>query len=276
MAVRRGPPAILRVNRDFAPDILWAVTRGGQRSFTPRFLPSAFTGTVKGSSVGPAIETPTNRFCSQSGEVLTTSNGAGTGDFTLFVYARPPSGGDSTDRGFVGQGTGVIPIGGLLTLNLSSTGSIGVGDIAFWTYDGGQSALCVSGLVTGNWLAIGGVRRGTSHGLWVDGTVRMSSTETVRDITASEPSFTVGGYPGNGYPIIGPMAIAAGWNRALSDAELAALGSDPWLLFERPRRRVWVPVPYSYAGPYYKTRRIGGVIDNAAGLDLTALILRDQ
>lgn len=232
MPIIHRHPRLLVPSRRFAPDVLWTVDAGGARSLTRTFRIVSTGGQIGSGPVGFEVDAYTAHAAKNSGVALATSDGAGNGDFTLLAYGAPAASG--TDGALVGQGSTSTPTGAWLAINLNSGGGVSSGSACFWTNVAGTTAVSSAGAVNGTWRVFAGVRRGTYHALWIDGTLAASTTGTVRDVDAG--NFVVGGYDSSGF-VAKPMALAASWNRALSDAELAELGNNPWRLFEpRPNR----------------------------------------
>jgi hypothetical protein len=147
---------------------------------------------------------------------LVTSDGAGTGDFSMF-------------------GVGTTGLGA----------SSGAG--CFMTYGGTVVGVSVGSTVDGLWHAWGGKRTGTVLELFRDGDSLGTSSFTVQDILAGSQDFVVGGCGGSTtlYGHHGPIPIAAAWNRALEDSEFALLADDPLGLIRYEPQIVYARSPIS-------------------------------
>ena len=243
MAVRRGRASVWGPSAEFAPDILWTCAGGRSKLFgaSAPFGASTIAGTAVGAGAIPIGTLP----IVGSNWQLGTSDGAGTGDFTLLSYASPIAA--ATARVLVGFRTNVSLVQAMLYANFNgSTGAAESGQTGFFVYgDGGQAGRTIASSTNGDWHVIAGRRMGTDHSIWMDGVNRSSASQTVRDILTSGQKFGVGAsYNGSDtvwtLPATEPIAIAAAWNRALNDAELRSIGQNPWLLFETQRRRIRV------------------------------------
>lgn len=86
------------------------------------------------------------------------------------------------------------------------------------------------------------VKRGSTLKVVNNGRISSSATITgtprtqnsvLREFNRKGPTYS---------PYQGSHSLAAMWGRALSDAELIALSTNPWQLFKPIERRIWVPV----------------------------------
>lgn len=172
---------------------------------------------------------------------IRTSNGVGTGDFTIWVIANPES--SATLRDMVGQSftTGGSGSGFILIRANATAGSVtffcGSGTAA-GTYD----SVAASGQANGRIRMFLARRLGTELSLWVDGAKVASGTYAVRNIlaTQTQTAVSVGCNPySTGQTSIHSNVIAGGANRALSDDEIESLSANPWQLFRPVQRRVY-------------------------------------
>jgi len=106
-----------------------------------------------------------------------------------------------------------------------------------------QRVQCV-GLNDGRKIAISATKNGTTHrvginGVFSSGTIGNASTAftnaTLTRQIGADLADTAAAW--NGY-----VDVVAGWDRALSVAEINALTDNPWQLFRPIQRRIWVPV----------------------------------
>lgn len=166
-------------------------------------------------------------------ELILTSNSVGTGDFSMFAFANPASG--SIGHMFVQKndaGGSPFAQAGLLS-NSASNASSSAGSFAFFTFNSGSgsSGVAISSTVDGNFHLFGGVREGSNHTAWVDGTSSSSSLTAV-DISDGLRRVAIGSR-GNGTTeaMDGDVPWAAAWNRALTPQEVHSIRLRPWQLF---------------------------------------------
>jgi Concanavalin A-like lectin/glucanases superfamily len=167
---------------------------------------------------------------------LTTSNGNGLGDFSLFVIASPAASG-SGGASIFGQDDDASGDGCLIAVNYNATFGNHSGGVIASIYLGGggnyDNAYSSSGC-DGQLHAFAMTRSlaANSVGLWIDG--RSAATTTLsadRNILAgSAPHIFLGGCPDDSVPAInGAIVFAAAWNRALSASEILQLSLDPYV-----------------------------------------------
>jgi hypothetical protein len=204
------------------------------------------TTNTPGTIVGPG-----GRAYSTTGEAgrastnarLVTSDGAGTGDFTIVVHAAPVS---STTR--------QIPY-----CCTNAPGQFGETYIIFnahanyvavpgsWTFTsfGDLTGQNVTG-VDGRLHAFMVRRRGSDLSVWLDG-VQLSSVSSTATIKPNNNDFDyIGGYKDSGWGHVDPLYQVGGWNRAFTDEEMRA-AVDQQFAFEP--RSIWVPVAAAPALP---------------------------
>lgn len=167
---------------------------------------------------------------------LSTSDGAGSGDFSLLLVASPVA---STTREImfcVRDGTRELYFTANCTVGLVASS----GRIAVQTNVGGATGISVAGSVDGQlhtWLF---TRQGTSQRLYRDGVLHASSTEAVRQVWTSSSTDVVGGYTAANWGVSSSVLLVGGWNSALSESDALSLSANPWQLFAP--RSIWVPV----------------------------------
>lgn len=100
--------------------------------------------------------------------------------------------------------------------------------------------------ITGNMEVYAGSKEGNGGRLYRNG-VPLTTTVaggTPNPVTQTDTTIGIGhmgGYTGSGIYFDDPLVLALGWNRALSAAEHAALGRNPWQVF-RTQRSYIAPV----------------------------------
>ena len=168
---------------------------------------------------------------------IRTSNGVGSGDFTIAVLANPGATGDGQIEHMFAQknDAGGSPFAqAFLGAHAQSAGAYLSGSVAFFTFAGSNSGVSSAGATDGAFHVWVGRRRGTTHEIIKDGVVIGTSVSTVRTITQASTRFVAIGSRGNGTSqgYRNEAVWAAGWDRAVDDAELQdMLGSRIWQLF---------------------------------------------
>ena len=151
--------------------------------------------------------------------------GNATGAYTLFALVNPNA---------LGGGKGVISIG----TGAAYTAQIRA-DNADWSYYHSTSlnsdilASETGAVVVGTLTAIAGTWDGlTGINLYRGGLLRSSNT-----VVSSRPV----AYTKVGLQWAGTIYVALFWSRALTPAEHASLGTNPWQVFLGQSRRIWTP-----------------------------------
>jgi len=195
--------------------------------------------------MGAGISGASNLLTQSSFEPITTSDGAGTGDFTLLVLANPIS--EARLSSAAGQGTASNPYA-RLAFNSDGLNGLTAGQFGFVTRTTAATGVTVAGAIDGNYHLFAGRRIGTVMDAFVDGVKRNSNSGAIRDFAIGTCSFSIGNDAGsatsNRIDTGCNIVLAAGWNRALSDAEMRMLARDPFCML-RPSpewRGVWTPV----------------------------------
>lgn len=167
---------------------------------------------------------------------LTTSDGAGTGTFTLLAFARPIA--STSQRSLISQRAPASPFRQVHILaNTGTNLGASSGSIAFITYDSTHGPQAVSaGKVDGNWHVYVGVRPAltTVHDLYVDGAFVVTASDSVTDnVIGTNSANGVGSGP-VGFFDTGTtdIVLTAMWNRELLASEVADVSNNPWQLFE--------------------------------------------
>jgi len=220
-------------------------TYGASGLIVPTRMGNALTGN---GSVNPLGWT--------DAQALTTSDGAGTGDFAALCLAAFPS--SAAPRMMFNQrrnaaGFPQFAFGhGFNPTNPDNTGSFANGDFTAYTYQTAYSFTpAIANGCDGNWHLYGARRvvAGGSATLYanVDNTSTNVSGASVIDNIYSSASDTAIGYRGEATTCRMAsgdyIALCVAWNRFLSDDEWAQLVQNPWQLFEPVPTRIWVDAP---------------------------------
>lgn len=196
-------------------------------------------GTPYGLGVG--ISGASELLLQTSFAPIITSDGAGTGDFTMICLANPKA----EARASIALGQRVS--GGTndwayLFFNGAETGGNVSGRFSFSTYSSAVTHASILNVIDGQTRLWGGVRSGTQLTAYIDGVPRATATGTVRDIVGATSAFGIGqNVDGTGFRIATDCTIGlvAGWNRALSKFEMLLLGIDPFYMFRpAPRQKI--------------------------------------
>lgn len=184
-----------------------------------------------------------NNFCP-----ITTSDGVGTGDFTILQLVNPSAGATGAVQVTLGHRE---PAGALntacLTADSNASQAYTSGSFQFGSYASGWSGVAATGMADGKWHVFTGVRRNGVMELWRDGVLAASASLTVRNVYSATANFCIGGYPAStsfGLATAADIGVSGGWNRALSAAEIRLLARDPFCML-RPSpewRGVWTPL----------------------------------
>ena len=174
-------------------------------------------------------------------QFVTTSDGAGTGDFTFVAFANPSAGAGVQHILAQKNDAGGSPFAQTaLCANSTASGVSSAGEFALLTFNSTASGVSAVGAVDGKWHLWVGVRRGTSHEIYKDGILLASASATAKNISQAS-RYTAIGSRGNGTTesFDKNVAMAAGFNRALLPNEISNL--NPWKIFAPVSRAIWVP-----------------------------------
>jgi len=169
---------------------------------------------------------------------ITTSNGVGTGSFTLLAFCDPVNSGVVEHVFCQKNDAGGSPFAqATLVANSSAGGGATTGSFEFFCYNASIGSLQVSAFtpLDGKYHMFVGRRNGSEMTLWVDGLlVATTSVGGTMAITQSGvPRYLAIGSRGNGTTESYTQSVvtAQAWNRALSAAEIASISENPWQIF---------------------------------------------
>lgn len=192
-----------------------------------------------GASVGQVVNCSASQVNLEwSSQFCTTSNGAGTGDFTFIILANPAASGSGAVEHALAQknDAGGTPFTqAIIGFHADQLASYLSGSATFFIYNGDVTSAYSAAACDGAWHLWAGVRSGTVHTLYRDGVALSTNTGTARTITQASPSRYVAiGSRGNGSTesYQNSAAMAAMFNRALSTQELLNLTRNPWQIFQ--------------------------------------------
>ena len=178
---------------------------------------------------------------------LSTSNGAGTGDFSVLVGASPIA---STTRELM-----FCSCNGTVEFFFAANANVGLtassGSISPQTNTGGSSGVTQAGGADGKphvWLY---TRAGIVGTLYCDGRVVSSGAVSAVQMWTATSTVDIGGYTGTGWGVSSSVFAAAAWNRSLSAAEACSLSrkSGNWQIFAPINRSI--PSPVAAGGDTY-------------------------
>jgi len=196
-----------------------------------------------GSPFGLAARCATGqRNVEWAGQFVTTSNGVGTGDFTILVVANPSASGTVGHMLAQKNDAAGSPFAQMALLaNASSTGAASSGSVCFFTFNGASYGVAAAGVIDGDYHVWIGVRRLTTFEIYKDGVILNAGPGVAININQANRFMAVGSRGNGTTEAFGQDVLtAAAWNRALSADEIAALGTIPATaqIFGY-RRRLW-------------------------------------
>ena len=172
---------------------------------------------------------------------LVTSDGAGTGDYTLLSFSAPAAEGDISS--LISQASGSTQL--YLLSNTNTSYGASAGTLTLGEYDGNNPMFEAPGVVDGGWHVFVGVRSGTTRYIDCDGVQVGTGTGVAARVYASGAYvYSSGIYGYTNWTRPHPHVMQAAWNRALTPAERGDIGRNPWQVFA-PQR---ILVPTSGAG----------------------------
>lgn len=188
---------------------------------------------------------------------ITTSNGAGTGDFTMAVVAAPTP--NATEFNFlISQRVSTGSLNQVyFCANLSTSGSQASGWLTFDTYSGTHILAGAASQVDGAYHAFVAKRTGIATAVYRDGLSVGTGSGTVQNILNTSQDFDVGGLAQDNTNARGsncPVSFAACWNRALADDEIMEWSKDPTCMLIYPDDDILAAIVGRVAGAGAKSR----------------------
>lgn len=182
---------------------------------------------------------------------ITSSDGVGGGDFTLVCLANPiAEAAESLGISVDGDGSGKTRM--YLGFNVGVNLAVDNGKFTFETrQNGGSTTTSVVGGIDGGYHLFAGVRAGGNHYAYIDGVLRTTVSGVVRDWLGGGADFAIGNRAGFSTSRINTatnMVFVAGWNWALSAAEMMLLARDPFIMM---RMAAVSPSLWAAAGAYF-------------------------
>ena len=192
---------------------------------------------------------------------------SGSSDMTLLSVFFPATGVSETFPGNVGQISNAMSFG--LSVGNGTTNVIrGRCYLSGTRYFGGSTTITDFNKPI---VAVTRQKVGVEQALFVNG-VKDPTTTAFAGATFNTVNIGVVGAGANQAQFLVGL-----WGRALSDTEIWELSQDPYQIFHRPNRRIWVDVP-SGGGGYTMPAALGAysLAGNAAGLKADRKILAAQ
>src|SRR5574337_182611 len=167
---------------------------------------------------------------------LVTSDGAGTGDYTLLSFSAPVA--EGTISSLISQASGSTQL--YLLANTNGGYGVSSGTLTLGEWDGNNPMFEAPGVVDGGWHVFVGVRSGTTRYIDCDGVHVGTGTGVVARVYASGAFlYSSGIYGYTNWTRPHPHVMQAAWNRALTPAERKNIGRNPWQVFAP--QRLWLP-----------------------------------
>ena len=194
---------------------------------------TAIATTVNG--IANTFDNTNNSTLYQSGAVVSTSDGVGTGDFTLLSIGNPSSRLDMdtlfSQREYKQGSHSQFD----LMANTGPNFTMASGTISFITYEDGFSSVSFSGGISGDFIQLVIRRSGTNHAIYANGLLKVETSLTVRDVSTSGSETKIGNlgdYTTDEYAYENEILLTLAWDRALLDEEIAMLNQDPYQMLE--------------------------------------------
>lgn len=201
---------------------------------TPMGLSWKFTGNSTNSGLDFGTFNP-----------ITTSDGAGTGDFTILAFGNPTSQANLNVLFDQRKGSGSLERIGLIA-NSTKAGVISAGGLALLTTSTGgvtAGARGTAGGVDGLPHVWAGRRSGTAHSVWKDGIDTTSASDaSANAVWSTAQKLEIGAqadYTGADMGANCSIALCLAWNRALSNYEMGQIGRNSWQIFKATQPRFY-------------------------------------
>lgn len=198
---------------------------------------SASAPVMRGTTVGEAVffGNGTNENInwwngsSQPTLQFKTSNGTGTGDFTMLVVANPSASGSQQNFLFC-QRNSISLVQADLVANVDGSNAQSSGAFTLQTYNGTFVCASAASALDGNFHAFVGKRTGTTLAVYKGGAQLATGSGAAQAVWDSGVIIGYGGLIPNAGSARGAssgIACAAAWNRALADDEIEQVSTDP-------------------------------------------------
>lgn len=178
---------------------------------------------------------------------ITTSDGVGTGDYTVVIRAAIASASTKYIVFAQRQPAGSFRQTAIIANSRDGATSTEAGALEFYSFSGTLIGTWVANQVDGNAHTWAILRRGSTMILWRDGRLVTSISGAVQNVTDSTAIFGLGdSVVTGGLPTTGDMTFAWAANRGLTDGELADITSNYRIVYEP--RQIWIPVSAAGGG----------------------------
>jgi hypothetical protein len=214
------------------------VAAGASNLADARPYTASGNATVVATPYGPGAlySSASGRYSWTAYQPITTSDGAGTGDFTMASIVNVAAGAGA--QYFLSQRRNTTPlvqanlVAGRTRTNTNSNGTISIQIRTTGSFTDGAST--ASGITDGAYHLWSGVRSGTAFAIYQDGVdVTNNSGTSAATILDSTQKLSVGNLGDNDATgITCNQVLAACWNRSLSAQEQAWLYTEPFALLK--------------------------------------------
>jgi len=225
------------------------------RDLTLTGLPSLSVG-----AKGKAVVMTTGQYLSRANYApVVTSDGVGTGDFSILLLSRPVAEAVVSAHAQISQRQEASPYSQFsMQANAGAGGSMASGSFAFSTYSTAMTECVVPSMVDGKYHVWVMVRARDTIYAYRDGIQVATVTGTVRSIHTASSALGIGVAPSSFNARGGEFACALGVNRAWSAREVVDLSLNVWAAFKAPDRPSMfsdtAAAPSGYK-PYWSSQR---------------------
>lgn len=202
---------------------------------------------------------------------ITTSDGAGGGDFTILALGNPTAAAGITC--LIDQRKGAASneqIGLFANSNKALSASSGLMSLVTASTAGvTQGCQSVAGVVDGLPHVLAGRRAVTDHSIWSDGVNRTNTSDvSANTVWSVNQALEIGAAAALTSATFGAncnIVLCLAWNRALSDVEMLSVGRNPWQIFKALQPRIFGDGPSAPPGgfnpgwAYGATKTVGAV-----------------
>lgn len=234
----RAPQGAAGVNPNVLPQVARVFVNGrnatGPNPATPLTVTPTGLGYTNTSNSALGVGLP-------GGNTLVTSNGAGTGDFSILCVTNAPPSSSVASIPYCTV-TGATPEIYLLMNEPSSFSGVVSGDVSFgyWSAGGG---LTLTGILDGKTHTILFTRvSGTLYG-YVDGVLKGSASFTSAVYSSGTTTTeTLAGYSSANWGVTGygvPLLVTA--NVGLGTAQAQSISANPWQIFQPAKLGIAMP-----------------------------------
>jgi hypothetical protein len=211
----------------------------------PVTLKTSSYGVTADMASGAYLRGPSNK------PQIVTSNGAGTGDFSILTLCRLPYSSATFNRALASQRSNTSATFNQATIqgNANSAGAVTAGSLHFSTYSTAYTAVAAT-VAHGVWAVVGMSRIGSLISGYYNGALVATVSGTARSIVAADSQFGIGVAPPNfsGVETL-ESALVACMNRGMTDVEMREAYNNVWRYCFAPRTRYFPTTSAAAAVP---------------------------